>query len=178
MADGLTPQQLDFVETFIGGGPAGEAPDVTALADHFLDGKAEAAKSVDKLRGVLAKSDDPDTVRIADFGLDVVEAYMGHVQDNAAESVREVIDALSDCEYEYPTDTGQVIKVKISVDRKERTATVDFTGTRVSAVQMRSMANSSKSMPPAASSLRRLASVGICAGSAMRRSVRSGARGR
>ena len=70
MADGLTPQQLDFVETFIGGGPAGEAPDVTALADHFLDGKAEAAKSVDKLRGVLAKSDDPDTVRIADFGLD------------------------------------------------------------------------------------------------------------
>ncbi|MEO4042546.1 hydantoinase B/oxoprolinase family protein [Hoeflea sp. CAU 1731] len=66
---------------------------------------------------------------VADFGLDVVQAYMGHVQDNAAESVREVIDALSDCEYEYPTDTGQVIKVKISVDREERTATVDFTGT-------------------------------------------------
>ncbi|MBW8635745.1 hydantoinase B/oxoprolinase family protein [Hoeflea sp. WL0058] len=66
---------------------------------------------------------------VADFGLDVVQAYMGHVQDNAAESVREVIDALSDCEYEYPTDTGQVIRVKISVDRKERTATVAFTGT-------------------------------------------------
>jgi 5-oxoprolinase (ATP-hydrolysing) len=54
---------------------------------------------------------------VADFGLDVVEAYMGHVQDNAAESVRRVIETLSDCEYEYPTDTGQVIKVKISVDR-------------------------------------------------------------
>jgi hypothetical protein len=54
---------------------------------------------------------------VADFGLDVVEAYMGHVQDNAAESVARVIETLSDCEYEYPTDTGQVIRVKISVDR-------------------------------------------------------------
>ncbi|WP_404864224.1 hydantoinase B/oxoprolinase family protein [Georhizobium sp. MAB10] len=66
---------------------------------------------------------------IANFGLDVVEAYMGHVQDNAAESVRRVIEALSDSEYEYPTDTGQVIKVRISVDREKREATVDFTGT-------------------------------------------------
>ncbi|MCZ4290017.1 hydantoinase B/oxoprolinase family protein [Hoeflea alexandrii] len=66
---------------------------------------------------------------VTDFGLDVVEAYMGHVQDNAAESVARVIESLSDCEYEYPTDTGQVIKVKISVDRKKREATVDFTGT-------------------------------------------------
>ncbi|MEQ8482206.1 MAG: hydantoinase B/oxoprolinase family protein [Hoeflea sp.] len=66
---------------------------------------------------------------VADFGLDVVEAYMGHVQDNAAESVARVIETLSDCEYEYPTDTGQVIRVKISVDRDRREATVDFTGT-------------------------------------------------
>ena len=66
---------------------------------------------------------------VADFGLDVVEAYMGHVQDNAAESVARVVAALSDCEYEYPTDTGQVIKVKITVDRENRRAKVDFTGT-------------------------------------------------
>ncbi|MCO6407233.1 hydantoinase B/oxoprolinase family protein [Hoeflea alexandrii] len=66
---------------------------------------------------------------VTDFGLDVVEAYMGHVQDNAAESVARVIETLSDCEYEYPTDTGQVIRVKISVDRERREATVDFTGT-------------------------------------------------
>ena len=64
------------------------------------------------------------------FGLDVVEAYMGHVQDNAAESVRQVLDRLPDSsEYEYPTDTGQVIKVKITIDRKAREATVDFAGT-------------------------------------------------
>jgi 5-oxoprolinase (ATP-hydrolysing) len=67
---------------------------------------------------------------VAHFGLDVIEAYMGHVQDNAAESVRRVLERLPDSsQYEYPTDTGQVIKVKITVDRKNREATVDFTGT-------------------------------------------------
>jgi 5-oxoprolinase (ATP-hydrolysing) len=67
---------------------------------------------------------------VAHFGLDVVEAYMGHVQDNAAESVRRVLARLPDVsEYEYPTDTGQVIKVRITVDREKREATVDFTGT-------------------------------------------------
>jgi len=67
---------------------------------------------------------------VADFGLDVVEAYMGHVQDNAAEAVRRVLERLPDIsEYEYPTDTGQIIKVRITVDREKREATVDFTGT-------------------------------------------------
>ena len=66
---------------------------------------------------------------IDQFTLPVVEAYMGHVQDNAEESVRRFIDALTDCEFSYPTDQGSVIKVKISVDREKREATVDFTGT-------------------------------------------------
>jgi len=67
---------------------------------------------------------------VAHFGLEVVEAYMGHVQDNAAESVRRVLDRLPDmAAYEYPTDTGQTIKVRISIDRESREATVDFTGT-------------------------------------------------
>ena len=66
---------------------------------------------------------------VAHFGLDVVQAYLQHVQDNAEESVRRVIDALSDCEYTYPTDNDQQISVKITVDRQKREATVDFTGT-------------------------------------------------
>ena len=66
---------------------------------------------------------------VAHFGLDVVQAYMGHVQDNAEESVRRVIEALKESEYEYPTDQGSVIKVRISVDKEKREATVDFTGT-------------------------------------------------
>jgi 5-oxoprolinase (ATP-hydrolysing) len=66
---------------------------------------------------------------VAHFGLDVVQAYMGHVQDNAAESVRRVLDALSDSSFEYEMDQGCVIRVKITVDRERREATVDFTGT-------------------------------------------------
>jgi 5-oxoprolinase (ATP-hydrolysing) len=65
----------------------------------------------------------------AAYGADVVAAYMGHVQDNAEESVRRVIDRLSDGEMVYPMDEGQVIAVKVRVDRQTRTATVDFTGT-------------------------------------------------
>ncbi|OCP00001.1 MULTISPECIES: hydantoinase B/oxoprolinase family protein [unclassified Ensifer] len=66
---------------------------------------------------------------IAQFGEDVVEAYMGHVQDNAAESVRRVLDQLPDGEFSYEMDQGCSIVVKITVDRDKREATVDFTGT-------------------------------------------------
>jgi 5-oxoprolinase (ATP-hydrolysing) len=63
------------------------------------------------------------------FTLPVVQAYMQHVQDNAAESVRRVIDRLHDSSFAYEMDQGTVIKVKISVDKQKREATVDFTGT-------------------------------------------------
>jgi 5-oxoprolinase (ATP-hydrolysing) len=63
------------------------------------------------------------------FGLDVVKAYMGHVQDNAAEMVRRVLDRLHDCSFTYPMDQGCEIRVKVTVDKKARRATVDFTGT-------------------------------------------------
>jgi 5-oxoprolinase (ATP-hydrolysing) len=63
------------------------------------------------------------------FTLPVVHAYMGHVQDNAAESVRRVIDRLHDSTFAIETDQGNTIKVRISVDKKKREATVDFTGT-------------------------------------------------
>src|SRR5499433_3210376 len=66
---------------------------------------------------------------VAHFTLPVVKAYMGHVQDNAAESVRRVIDRLHDCAFDYEMDQGTHIKVKITVDKKRREATVDFTGT-------------------------------------------------
>jgi 5-oxoprolinase (ATP-hydrolysing) len=66
---------------------------------------------------------------VAQFTLPVVEAYMRHVQDNAAESVRRVLDRLHDCAFAYEMDQGTRIKVAISVDRQKREATVDFTGT-------------------------------------------------
>ena len=66
---------------------------------------------------------------VGHFGLEVVHAYMGHVQDNAEEQVRRVLDRLADGSFTYPFDDGSEINVKITVDKEERTATIDFTGT-------------------------------------------------
>ena len=66
---------------------------------------------------------------VGHFGLEVVQAYMRHVQDNAEESVRRVLDVLDNCAAEYPTDTGQTIRVAIQVNKAEREAVIDFTGT-------------------------------------------------
>jgi 5-oxoprolinase (ATP-hydrolysing) len=66
---------------------------------------------------------------VAQFGLEVVQAYMGHVQDNAEESVRRAISALKDGAFTYKLDNGAVIQVKVTVDHGKREATVDFTGT-------------------------------------------------
>ncbi len=76
-----------------------------------------------------AKGDDEVRKMIDHFGLDVVQSYMRHVQDNAEEAVRRVIDTLTDGEYRYEMDSGASIAVKITVDREARAATIDFTGT-------------------------------------------------
>ena len=66
---------------------------------------------------------------VAQFTMPVVRAYMQHVQDNAAESVRRVIDRMHDAEFSNEMDQGTVIKARITVDKKKREATIDFTGT-------------------------------------------------
>jgi len=65
----------------------------------------------------------------AHFGLPMVRAYMKHVQDNAEESVRRVLDVLTDGRFEVEMDSGARIVVTISIDRAKRAATIDFTGT-------------------------------------------------
>ena len=90
-------------------------------AQNIADLKAQAAanaKGVEELRKIAA-----------DYGLTVVQAYMGHVQDNAAASVARVIEQLEPSSFEVETDTGAQIKVSIRVDRAAGKATVDFTGT-------------------------------------------------
>jgi 5-oxoprolinase (ATP-hydrolysing) len=90
-------------------------------AQNMADLKAQLAaneKGAQELRKMVTQ-----------FGLATVQAYMGHVQDNAAESVRRVIDKLHDSAFTYKMDQGTRILVKISVDRKKREATVDFNGT-------------------------------------------------
>ncbi len=66
---------------------------------------------------------------VAHFGLPVVRAYMRHVQDNAEEAVRRVLDVLKDGHFEYEMDSGAKIAVTIAIDKAKREATIDFTGT-------------------------------------------------
>jgi 5-oxoprolinase (ATP-hydrolysing) len=88
---------------------------------NMADLRAQVAanqKGVDELRKMVAH-----------FGLDVVRAYMGHVQDNAEEAVRRVIGALHDGSYTLKLDNDAQIQVAVRVDRAGRSAEIDFTGT-------------------------------------------------
>ncbi len=88
---------------------------------NLADLRAQVAanqKGVDELRKMVAH-----------FGLDVVQAYMGHVQDNAEEAVRRVIKALTNGAYTCRLDNGAQIEVAIRVDAITRSAEIDFTGT-------------------------------------------------
>ncbi|MEU1371252.1 hydantoinase B/oxoprolinase family protein [Streptomyces sp. NPDC005803] len=122
------------------------------LFDNWLlvrDGAFREAETRELLTTAAHPSRDPDTnladlrAQIAanekgiaelrrmvdEFGRDVVDAYMGHVQDNAEESVRRIIAGLHDGRCRYETDNGAVIEVTLTVDRAARSALVDFTGT-------------------------------------------------
>jgi 5-oxoprolinase (ATP-hydrolysing) len=65
---------------------------------------------------------------VANYSLPVVQAYMQYVQDNAEACVRAVLAKLSDGAFEYVMDNGAKIAVKISVNREQRQARIDFTG--------------------------------------------------
>ncbi|HEY7594220.1 MAG TPA: hydantoinase B/oxoprolinase family protein [Actinophytocola sp.] len=138
--------------------PAGsrEVHEEGVLFDNWLlvaDGELREEETLELLSSAPYPSRDPQTnltdlrAKIAantkgvaevgkmidHFGLDVVRAYMRHVQDNAEEAVRRVLDALGTSEmageYRYEMDSGAVIAVRITVDRESRSATIDFTGT-------------------------------------------------
>jgi 5-oxoprolinase (ATP-hydrolysing) len=90
-------------------------------AQNMADLKAQIAaneKGLQELRKMVAQ-----------FGLDVVLAYMNHVQDNAEESVRRVITRLKDGAFTLPLDNGAQIQVAIRVNTSERSAEIDFSGT-------------------------------------------------
>ncbi|WP_086736453.1 hydantoinase B/oxoprolinase family protein [Erythrobacter colymbi] len=64
-----------------------------------------------------------------EHGADVLAAYMYHVLANAEESVRRLLDGLSDGAFAYPMDNGAELRVAIRIERESRSAVFDFTGT-------------------------------------------------
>ena len=91
------------------------------VGQNMADLKAQIAS--------CARGADELTRMVAEFGREVVTAYMGHIQDNAEEAVRRAIAALKPGVFELEMDDGAVIKVRIDVDTAARSAVVDFTGT-------------------------------------------------
>ena len=91
-----------------------------------------AAQNIADLRAQIAANErgvQELLAMVGHFGLAAVQAYMGHLQVNAEESVRAVIGELSDGEFCLEMDGGEVIRVKITVDTLRREALIDFTGT-------------------------------------------------
>jgi 5-oxoprolinase (ATP-hydrolysing) len=90
-------------------------------AQNLADLKAQIAaneKGAQELRKMVEQ-----------YGLAVVQAYMGHVQDNAEESVRRVITRLKDGSFTLPLDNGAQICVSVRVNAAQRSAVIDFAGT-------------------------------------------------
>jgi N-methylhydantoinase B len=84
---------------------------------------------------------------VSQYGLETVQAYMKFVQDNAEESVRRAIDVLKDGSFIYEMDNGARIQVKVTIDRENRSTTIDFTGT---SEQLNSNFNAPKAVTQAA----------------------------
>ena len=63
------------------------------------------------------------------YGREGVAAYMRHVQDNAEEQIKRVIDTLEPGAFAVTMDSGAVVRVAITPNHSARTVRVDFTGT-------------------------------------------------
>jgi 5-oxoprolinase (ATP-hydrolysing) len=115
----------------IEGGQLREAETRALLAGARYPARNPDQNMADLRAQVAANQKGVDELRkmVAHFGLDVVQAYMGHVQDNAEEAVRRVISALKDGSYTLQLDNGAQIAVSVRVDQAARSAEIDFTGT-------------------------------------------------
>ena len=106
-----------------------EMREVLAAATHPA---RNPDRNVSDLRAQLAACTRGESLlqsAARDQGADVVAAYMNHVLANAEESVRRLLDRLDDGTFAYPMDNGAVVKVAIRINRDERSAVFDFTGT-------------------------------------------------
>jgi 5-oxoprolinase (ATP-hydrolysing) len=114
-------REKEMLALLRGEGPGGAKHPSRNPEQNMADLKAQIAaneKGVQELRRMTEQ-----------FGLDVVQAYMRHVQDNAEESVRRVITRLKDGQFTLPLDNGAQIKVAIRVNATQRSAEIDFSGT-------------------------------------------------
>ncbi|HAT1773158.1 TPA: 5-oxoprolinase [Legionella pneumophila] len=88
---------------------------------NLEDFKAQIAANACGVKGLMNMIDQ--------FGLEVVQAYMQHVRDNAATAVKRVLSQLHGGQFSYPLDNGHLINVRITIDKSREQAIIDFSGT-------------------------------------------------
>ncbi len=122
--------QIDNVK-LVEGGVLREAEMIALLQSGEFPSRNPQQNMADLKAQIAANEKGVQELRrmVDQFGLDVVRAYMRHVQDNAEESVRRVITRLQDGAFTLPLDNGAQIRVAVRVDAARRSATIDFTGT-------------------------------------------------
>jgi 5-oxoprolinase (ATP-hydrolysing) len=116
LVDGGHFREAEFRDLLASARYPARSPDV-----NTADIKAQVAaneKGVQELTRVVSQ-----------YGWETVSAYMKHVMDNAEESVHRVIERLGDGSFDYTMDNGKPLRVRVAVDRRTRTAAIDFTGT-------------------------------------------------
>jgi len=134
LVDGGRLRERETYELLAGNAYPARNPDM-----NLGDFKAQIAANQMGVTGLLKMVDE--------FSLEVVQAYMRHVRDNAEESVRRLLHTLAPGKFSYSTDEGATVKVAISVNHEERSARIDFTGT---APQLNSNYNAPKAVTMAA----------------------------
>lgn len=122
--------QIDNVK-LVEGGRLREAEMIALLQSGEYPSRNPQQNMADLKAQIAANEKGVQELRkmVEQFGLDVVQAYMRHVQDNAEESVRRVITRLKDGQFTLPLDNGAQIQVAVRVNAAERSARIDFTGT-------------------------------------------------
>ncbi|WP_288253021.1 hydantoinase B/oxoprolinase family protein [uncultured Hydrogenophaga sp.] len=122
--------QIDNVK-LVEGGRLREAEMIALLQSGQYPSRNPQQNMADLKAQIAANEKGVQELRkmVEQFGLDVVQAYMRHVQDNAEESVRRVITRLKDGAFTLPLDNGAQIQVAVRVNAAERSAQIDFTGT-------------------------------------------------
>ena len=132
--EGVQIQNFKLVQA----GVLREAEMVALLSSGQYPSRNPAQNMADLRAQIAANEKGVQELRrmVQQFGLEVVTAYMRHVQDNAEESVRRAITRLarrfgeqSQHSFTLPLDNGAQIQVSVSIDAAARSATIDFTGT-------------------------------------------------
>ncbi|MBV6626514.1 MAG: hydantoinase B/oxoprolinase family protein [Rivularia sp. (in: Bacteria)] len=119
------------------------------LADHVYPARNPDQNIADFKAAIAANNRGVQELlkMVEQYSLEVVQNYMQFVQDNAEDAVRKAIDVLTDGAFSYEMDSGAKIQVEVSINKENRSAKIDFTGT---SKQLNSNFNAPKAVTQAA----------------------------